>query len=442
MAAWALGLVCLLPDVGDELHRALDRSGVSREGLGLAVGRAGEAPLLAVGWNEPRIPASNQKVLTAAAGLHLLGRDFAFETRIAKGPGGQLVVVGDGDPNLSGRWFDGDATRVLRLMAADVKAKGVARVGNLVLDVSRFDAETVHPDWPADQLDRWYCAPVAALVYNDSCWDVTVRPGGRAGAPAVVTVEPSLLRPAIDNRCETVGSGDRHVVHLARAEDADLAVHGRIVLTSSGITGNLTVRDPVLFFGRSFQAALEAEGVVVEGALRVGRGGGATDFLAYRTGLDKTLRVMLTNSQNLYAECVFKRMGDGTFAGGGAAMKRALATMGVAVDGLVASDGSGLARSNGMSAGQVYATVHARREQPAFDQTLAAVGQGTLRRRYHGLGERLRAKTGYISGVSTLSGYVTGKSGTRYVFTILANGKSTAHARRLQDLIVGVLDKG
>lgn len=439
MAAWALGLLCLLPDVGEEVQRALERSGISRDGLGLAVGRAGEPPLLAVGWEEPRIPASNQKILTAAAALRRLGREFRFETRVARGARGELVVVGDGDPNLSGRWFDGDPTRVLRLMAADVKARGIDRVGDLVLDASRFDGEMVHPDWPADQLDRWYCAPVAALVYNDSCWDITVRPGGRAGDPARVEVQPALLRPSVLNRCETAGEGEQHLVHLARAAEADLAVHGRILLSSSGITGNVAVRDPVLFFGRAFRAALEAEGVAVEGALRVGRVEGAKDLLVYRSGLDRTLEVMLRNSQNLYAECLFKRAGDGTFRGGGEAVAAALREMGVPTEGLVASDGSGLARTNRVSARTLYGVLQALRDEPHFVQALPAGGEGTLRRRYAHLGARLRAKTGYIRGVSALSGYVTGGSGTRYVFTVLANGRSTARARRLQDLLVEAL---
>ena len=141
-----------------------------------------------------RSPASNQKILTAAAALQALGKDFRFQTTLAR-VGEDLVVVGDGDPNLSGRFFGDDPDQALLSLAADARRQGLARVRDVVLDASRFDGATVHPDWPADQLDRWYCAPVAALVFNDSCWDVTVGPR-EGGGPAVVRIEPSLLRPS------------------------------------------------------------------------------------------------------------------------------------------------------------------------------------------------------------------------------------------------------
>jgi len=438
----AIGVLLLgAPEVGRDVERALQRTGVPRGGLSVLVGRAGGEPLFALAPDEPRIPASNQKVLTAAAALESLGRDFAFETRVARGPAGEIVVAGEGDPNLSGRWFDGDASHVLRALARDVAAKGVRDApGGLVLDATRFDDVFTHPDWPADQLHRWYCAPVAALVYNDSCWDVTVRPGSHAGRPAAVDVRPALLAPAILNRCTTVGASARHVVHLARAErGADLQVRGSIRRTSAGIEGHVTVEDPVLFFGRAFRAALEKAGVRV-GAVRRGLTPRDAEVLvSYRSGLDRTLKVMLTNSQNLYAECVLKRLGDGSFASGAHTVRRALDRLGVATDGLDVRDGSGLARTNRVTARALYGTLQAMRDEPRFVDALAAGGEGTLRRRYRNLGSRMRAKTGTIRGVTSLSGYVTGTTGSRFVFVILANGRSVRNARALQDRIVSVL---
>jgi D-alanyl-D-alanine carboxypeptidase/D-alanyl-D-alanine-endopeptidase (penicillin-binding protein 4) len=438
MAAWALTLLLLAPDPAAELRHALGASGVRTSGLGLLAGRAGEAPLLAVDPDEPRAPASNQKILTAAAAIALLGRDFRFETRIALGEGDDMVVVGEGDPNLSGRLFGGDPTRVLRAMARDVAAKGVKRVRDLVLDASRFDAEYLHPDWPGDQLERWYCAPVAALVYNDSCWDVTVLPGDGPRAPSRIVSQPALLSPAILNRCET-GSHGSAVVHLGHAEGYDFEVRGLVRLASAGISGHVTVRDPVRFFGAAFRAALEAEGVRVEGEVREGRLPGAREVLHYRSDLARTLKVMLTNSQNLYAECVFKRLGTGSFASAAEALSGALRRLEVPTAGLTVRDGSGLSKENRVSARTLWGLLQAMRDEPVFVDALAAGGEGTLSRRYRDLGARVRAKTGTIQGVSTLSGYVTGRDGGRYVFVILANGASTARARRLQDLVVTAL---
>ncbi len=440
MNAALLVLLLVAQEPSSELRRALAASGVKTQGLGLVAGRAGGEPLLAVGAEEPRAPASNQKILVGAAAIAKLGRDFHFETRISVGEGGDLMVVGEGDPNLSGRFFDGDPTRVLRAMARDVRAKGVQRVRDLVLDASRFDAQFIHPEWPTDQLDRWYCAPVAALVYNDSCWDITVLPGPAPGAPSRLLVQPSFLAPQIANRCETVRGG-KQIVHIGRAEESAFEVRGQVVLASAGVATNVTVRDPVRFFGEAFRAALVAEGVPVDGAVREGRLDGAREILVYRSDLERTLKVMLTNSQNLYAECVFKRLGEGSFASGALALEEALASLGVTTAGLGARDGSGLSKENRVTARTVYEALQAMRDEAMFVEGLPAGGEGTLGKRYRDLGVRVRAKTGTIRGVSALSGYVTGKGGGRYVFSILANGASTARARRLQDLVVTSLAK-
>ena len=434
--SWLLALLLLAPDTAADLRRAL--AGIPREGLSVMVGRDRAAPLLAVAPDAVRIPASNAKLLTAAAAVVLLGEDFHFETMIGKTPDGALVVTGGGDPNLSGRFFAGDPARVLRLMARDVVAKGVREATELVLDASRFDDEYVHAGWPRDQIERWYCAPVAALVYNDSCWDVTVFPRERSGAGARVEVQPALLRASVANRCETITVG-QHVVHIGRGRDTDLEVRGRILRTSAGVSGHVAVKDPVVFFGRGLAAALEAEGVRVTGGVRRGRAARQTPLVAYRSDLKRTLKVMLTNSQNLYAECTLKRLGAGSFASGAEAVLSALARLEVDRAGVVVADGSGLARSNRVTARVLYATLLAMRGRPIFVEALAAGGEGTLRRRYRELSTRVRAKTGTIRGVRSLSGYVTGRGGHRYVFVILANGRSARSARQVQDRVVRIL---
>jgi len=434
MLTGALLLLLASGGVADDVARAVARSGVRREGLGVIVGEVGGEELYALQAGRARTPASNQKLLTAALALETLGRDFRFRTVFGRTPRGALVVVGDGDPNFSGRFFEDDPEKVLRMLARDLKKHGLERVEDgVLLDVSRFDGEIRHPDWPADQLDKWYCAPVAALVYNDSCWDVTVGPGARPGVPAIVRVAPALAPPRVLNECRTVAAGKRHVVHVAH-RDGGILVDGTVVETSHGFTTHLAVKEPALFFGHALRAALVAEGVPVEGGVRTGEAAKMDELLVYKSGLRRTLKVMLTNSQNLYAECLFKRAGGGSFAGGAAALR--------AIDeGIEARDGSGMSAKNRVTPRALYRVLQRWADEPLFVESLAAGGEGTLRRRYRHLGERLRAKTGYIRGVSALSGYVEG-GGTRYVFVVLCNGPAMRHARKLQDLVVGALSGG
>ncbi|MHC4959049.1 MAG: D-alanyl-D-alanine carboxypeptidase/D-alanyl-D-alanine endopeptidase [Planctomycetota bacterium] len=432
MAAWLVALLLAAPGVSDGLERAFAPGNVQRKGLSICVGRAGQAPFFEVQPGVPRIPASNQKVVTAAVAIHVLGEGFRFRTVVAR-KGEDLVVVGDGDPNLSGRFFGGDPNAMLRKLAADVKSRGVAKVRDLYIDASKFDATYVHPDWPSNQLDRWYSAPVAALVFNDSCWDITVTPGTQPGAPAGVEFQPSLLSPPLLNKAKTSRRGDPKL-HFGHTRDGSIEVRGT---TSQRFTGHLTVRDPVGFFAAAFKAALIAEGIAISGEVKAGKLQDAQPVVIYRSTLKRTLPVMLTNSQNLYAECLFKRFGDGTFEGGGRMVVRSLKALKVPSDGVVAADGSGLARTNRLTARALYGLLNVMRDEETFVSGLATGGTGTLRRRYRELGDRVRAKTGTIRGVSTLSGYVIGAGGRRYVFVVLAN--NNPHARKAQDMVVKVL---
>ncbi|MEE8105658.1 MAG: D-alanyl-D-alanine carboxypeptidase/D-alanyl-D-alanine-endopeptidase [Planctomycetota bacterium] len=440
MAAWLVALALLATgDIAGELEQAVQNGKVPRSRVGILVGRPGQ-PAFALAADRARIPASNQKIITAATALLRLGADYRFETRIVKLPGGHLGVIGGGDPNLSGRFFDGDASTVLRHLARQVKAKGVEEItGDLVLDASRFDGVTIHPGWPSDQLDRWYCAPVAALIYNDSCWDVTVQPGTGLGATARVEWRPTLLRPRLQNNCDTVASSKQHVVHIGRTAESDLLVRGGILSTSAGIEKSVPVHEPVMFFGRAFRAALESEGVRVAGQTRVGAATGGETLTVFRSGLGRTIKVALTNSQNLYSECLFRIQGKGSFESAAQAVRKTLVAEDVSVEGLVVSDGSGLARANKVTPRTIFEILTRMDENTAFIEGLAAGGEGTLRRRFRALGERVRLKTGTLRGVSALSGYVTDAGGKVWIMSVLCETGDRGSAIRLQNSVVAVL---
>ena len=137
MAAWVVASLLLLADLRGDLQQIVVRSGVEAERVGIAVGTVDAPPLYRHGAGVARIPASNQKLLTAAAAILKLGADFEFATRVGLTPEGHLVVVGDGDPNFSGRWFDGDPNVVLKRFARDVARRGVTEIkGDLVLDAA------------------------------------------------------------------------------------------------------------------------------------------------------------------------------------------------------------------------------------------------------------------------------------------------------------------
>ena len=134
------------------------------------------APAFAFQADNPLMLASNTKLLTTAAALGVLGSEHVFETRVygrgAVADGqltGDLAVVGGGDPNISGRFHDGDSLAIFRGWADALAARGIRRVsGDLLLVNGMFAGPRIHPDWPRDQLTSWYEAPVDALSFNDN----------------------------------------------------------------------------------------------------------------------------------------------------------------------------------------------------------------------------------------------------------------------------------
>ncbi|MDQ1347987.1 MAG: D-alanyl-D-alanine carboxypeptidase/D-alanyl-D-alanine-endopeptidase [Acidobacteriota bacterium] len=422
----------------------------------------------AVDADQPRILASNTKLLTTAAALGTLGADFVFETRVmVRGTAadgvlaGDLAVFGSGDPNLSGRFHDGDSYAIFRAWAAALKAQGIHRVsGDLFLVNGLFNPPNIHPDWPRDQLTSWYEAPVEALSFNDNCVLVRVWPASRAGLPARVETVPKLDYFEIRNSATTTGTRNRNRLLVGRLGDSDtIVVSGTIGLRTGPGEEWVAVQNPTAYFGASLKAALAEEGVVVDGAIVPAHGspGGAWELVTtHRSDLARTLEVTNKRSQNFYAESLAKLLGwkvrgEGSWAAGVGVVGDFLSGLGIAPGSFSLADGSGLSRGNLMSPRSMTGLLeqmyfHALGRD--FLRSLPFSGEQGLkwqrrlaRAPYAG---NVFAKTGTINGVSTLSGYAKAVSGKVYAFSILFNQvRSNAGAHAAQDRIVAALiDRG
>lgn len=410
------------------------------------------------------ILASNTKLFTSAAALDHLSPGFYFETEVlASGPitdegllTGDLAVVGGGDPNLSGRHYDGDPYGPFREWAAALRERGIRRIGgDLVLVHGLFADAIIHPDWPRNQLDRWYEAPVAALSFSDNCALVKVKPAARAGEPAVVEIVPALTHLGFQSTA-TTATRVRNPVRIGRAVDAAIfTVSGQIKRRAAPVDRWVTVQDPVRYFGEALRATLAEEGIEHDGNLRPEASLPDATWrliVTHRTDLLTTLEVVNKRSQNFYAEAVLKvlgarQCGDGSWQGGVQAVTEFLSQHGFRPGSYQMADGSGMSRNNRFAARQItrlLAVMNEHRWGPAFMRTLPVSGEVDLswekrlaRPPYRG---NVLAKTGTLNGVSTLSGYVKGRSGRRYAFSILLNGAGAAwRSRGAQDAIVRAL---
>ncbi|MEO8275082.1 MAG: D-alanyl-D-alanine carboxypeptidase/D-alanyl-D-alanine-endopeptidase [Thermoanaerobaculia bacterium] len=417
--------------------------------------------------DEPRILASNTKLLTTAAALGTLGADYVFETRVmvrgaTKGGvlDGDLAIFGSGDPNLSGRFHEGDSYAVFREWAAALKAQGITHVtGSLVLVNGLFSPPNIHPDWPRDQLTSWYEAPIEALSFNDNCVLVRVWPASRPGLPARVETVPKLDYFEIRNTA-TTGTSGRSRLMVGRMGDSDTIVVSGVIGARTGPGEEwVAVHDPTAYFGAALKDALAEEGVEIEGTVVSAHGtpeGVWEPVTSFHSDLARTIEVTNKRSQNFYAESLskllgWKARGEGSWEAGVGVVGDFLAGLGIAPASFHLVDGSGLSRGNRMSPRAMADLL----EQMYFH----ALGRDFLRSLpfsgEHGLSWQRRlarppyagnvfAKTGTINGVSTLSGYAKAVSGRIYAFSILCNQvRSNSGAHAAQDRIVAALiDRG
>ncbi|HEX7088960.1 MAG TPA: D-alanyl-D-alanine carboxypeptidase/D-alanyl-D-alanine-endopeptidase [Longimicrobiales bacterium] len=447
------------------------------------------ATLFALDPERHFVPASNMKLLVTAVALGELGPEFRYRTELyaRRAPGDTaaalLVVAGRGDPTWSER-FHGTPWAPLDSLADSVALAGIARVtGELVVDASHFDREFIHPTWEVGDLDYGYAAPVAAFAIEEGTFRSVVSPGAAAGEPARVTVLAPPGTITLVNRLVTDTAGARRRIEVSRTVGSDtVTLLGTIPLGAAPDTLRLAVGEPARYAARALAAALEARGIEIEGGVRVVydtleaavlRGvmdtaavaptaadsaladttaGGTAAVRLERVAswtsppLAEVVAAILKPSQNWIAEMLLKTLGAERGEGGswpaGAEVERRYLFDVVGIDStaIVVRDGSGLSAQNLVTPrALVQLLAHARRMPwgPAYRAALAVPGEeeGTLENRLRGLEGRLYAKTGTITHVNSLTGYLTTASGRELIFSILTNasGQPSGEVRRAID---------
>jgi D-alanyl-D-alanine carboxypeptidase/D-alanyl-D-alanine-endopeptidase (penicillin-binding protein 4) len=404
---------------------------------------------------EPFQLASNTKLFTTAAALDRLGPDFRFRTSVGAA-GGHLHVFGGGDPNISGRFHDDNPTAVFSQWAAKLKAAGVTRVENLVLHTGIFDEERVCPGWKSYDPWFWWAAPFGPLSLNDNCVDLTIEPGPE-GEPCKVSLSPDTSGVTIVNRTRTTDKPARPFGFTRAAGTNTITLAGEVSSKARPGTWWVAIHDPTMYFGTVLKETLAREGVTVAGRIEESTAApseveGFKELAVHESGLAATIAVCNRSSHNFYAEMILRTLawklrGKGTRENGLAVVQAFLKEAGVEKASL--ADGSGLTRDNLASPEDVVKLLLFMRGHKHAKEFLESLPEGgmpgsTLRNRLKAgdLRGRVRAKTGHLAGVSTLSGFAESVGGETYAFSILVNaegGGIPAGADRLQDRICGLL---
>tara|TARA_R110000868_G_scaffold411617_1_gene706065 strand:+ start:137496 stop:138908 length:1413 start_codon:yes stop_codon:yes gene_type:complete len=420
--------------------------------------------------NDLMIPASNMKILSSGAALMVLGEAFEFRTTIdifEQDNRRTLIIRGSGDPSLGDPGVFEDEQQVLThdalfdAVAKAMKDRQIDSVDEVVVDDRIFDRNWAHPDWPIDQLNRWYCAEVGGLNFQTNVINIYPIPGSLGGTP-IVEMQPDLPWIDIQVKAKTISKG-RDSAWVARpVPDNKFTLYGNV----RGKTEiPVSIHEPPLFAGGVFAYALSQRDITINtdryinDAVRLiepGNEWDSTPIAVVTTPLTDILKRTNTDSYNLYAEALIKRIGHeitgdpGSWENGASVIRLLLSQHinATAAQSTVIADGSGMSRENRVTPKTFthWMGVLAKQDSwDAFENSLATPGVGTLKRRFTDtkLTASLHAKSGYLNGVYALSGVLNHPNGRRAAFSIILNDIKNGSGSRaakpfIEDVVVEI----
>jgi D-alanyl-D-alanine carboxypeptidase/D-alanyl-D-alanine-endopeptidase (penicillin-binding protein 4) len=445
------------------------------------------------GLNENKLftPASNTKLFTTAAVFGLIGPDYRFKTTVESlgtvdkygRLNSDLVVVGRGDPNLSGRTLPyylhterkALPIQVLIDLADQLVQKGLKYVdGDVVADDSYYVFERYGEGWSQDDLVWEWGAPVSALTINDNVLFVSIMPADRPGERAFLSITPFPEYYRIDNRVMTTpqGTGPRKIYINREPGSNQITFWGNMPQDDAGAGEALAIEDPADFTARLFRELLEQRGLTVYGHPRtrhtelasmqtftvtsVASGGGgestghanpAALVLASHesVALSDDLRVINKVSQNLHAELMLRLLGkekgtSGSISGGLEVLRGFLTSAGIRPDQFVFYDGSGLSRGNLVTPTALGEPLQYAQQQPGgkgYEDSRPVSGvDGSLSDRLKTAPAKgaVHGKTGSLGHVNALSGYATTTKGERVAFSILCNNHNLTNKKAMETI--------
>jgi serine-type D-Ala-D-Ala carboxypeptidase/endopeptidase (penicillin-binding protein 4) len=413
-------------------------------------------------------PASNMKLFTTAAALEYLGAEHRFTTYLlADGPirqgvlEGNLYLYGTGDPTLGTRFAERPAPALLAL-ADTLALLGIREVrGSVIGDGSFFSGPGHGAGWQADYLNAWYAAGAGALSVHENLVRIEVSPGPDGGPPELRFI-PGGEGIGIRNEAVSGGGGRAHVVR--DGYEGPILVSGRVGGTSAH---SVPVNEPARYAAALMRDVLQERNIFVRGGVRAIEAGGESPITGRGTfapafeSADAQLRVLAEHrsaplqevldvinqvSHNFYSEQLLRVVGRaatgiGSAAAGERAVKDVLARAGIDTAQVRVADGSGLSPLNRASAEHFVAILAYMAGSPHAEPFLTSLPVAGEARRFRRMGGtpaagNLQAKTGTISNVSSLSGYVTAASGERIAFSIIGNGlRSVAQGKHIENTI-------
>lgn len=413
-------------------------------------------------------PASNLKLVTSAAYLDQLGADYTFET-VLYGTGqqegnrwnGDLYIRGVGDPSINGEAYD-DPLFLFQQWFSVLDSMGVEVIdGNIIGHDGYFDDIPYPRGWEWDDLSYYYAPEISALSFNQNVVDLEVRADGEPGSRPSITwfpFETPFVRFVNEQR---ITPENTSFDESYRRELGSNTIYLRSTLPEGHYeTEPLTVHNPSLYFIDTFKRYLQLMGIRVEGQLLLSDdpvewdNGTFTEIDSHRS---KPLHTMIDRlnreSDNHYAEMLLKTLVAERYGVPGSTelgleiVKEFMSGHGFDTTAVELRDASGMAPATLLKTSDLNSFLVDIQKEPYFDQyfeSLSVAGQnGTLQYRFYNsdITSNFYGKTGFMSGVRSISGYLDTQSGERLVITIATNNYTvrTAVVDRIHQRIMDYL---
>ncbi|MCP1145302.1 D-alanyl-D-alanine carboxypeptidase/D-alanyl-D-alanine-endopeptidase [Lysinibacillus endophyticus] len=411
-------------------------------------------------------PASTLKLLTAAAALDILGSNYRFHTKLyidgemkGKMLEGDIYIKGEGDPTLQKHNFEA--------FADALKHYGIESVtGNLYGDDTVFSGSQLTPGVATSDESYYYAARTTALTMSpDNDFDagsiiIHVTPSAIGKAP-IIQADPSLSGMNLINQAKTVVAGEETTIEIERQYRTDtIVVTGNIPL-GKPFKDWVTLYDPTINTLYAIKETFEEKGITFTSQNVIKRGKVPIDaqliYAKHSVPLKNLIVPFLKLSNNSIADILVKTIGKETYGKGrtdyGVKALNAYGTaMGLNMERWYLEDGSGISHENRVTANELSHLLVKVKDEPSFKifyDSLPVGGSkdrligGSLRKRFltEPYKNHVVAKTGSISGVYTLAGYVKANSGKTYAFTIMTQNQSTPALNSIDEVVKTIIAK-